>query len=278
MAGNVNFRTGEVTSGRPVEVYRNGGFITNASTYTLRERFEANYRRRNPGASEADVAAYLDGYFYDGGTVFKDYTSHEMKIFYMERGAGASNLHMRFNLAAVKPGSFLLSKKLSGTELEDSSLIEFPYQIYYYTTLDGEAVHHLLGAGEGEADLVLYEGSTRTLNSAGKYMSSFTPAQGTTPYEHVFFLKPGETAEVILPDGATDYYVAECGVNPDIYDEVRANSILLNGIPTANSINGTGRMDYATSRDSMENRPSVEYDNHVSNNAMRSLLPRSSMT
>ena len=271
MAGNVNFRTGEVTSGRPVEVYRNGGFITKASTYTLRERFEANYRRRNPDASEADVAAYLDGYFYDGGTVFKDYTSHEMKIFYMERGAGASNLHMRFNLAAVKPGSFLLSKKLSGTELEDSSLIEFPYQIYYYTTLDGEAVHHLLGAGEGEADLVLYEGSTRTLNSAGKYMSSFTPAQGTTPYEHVFFLKPGETAEVILPDGATDYYVAECGVNPDIYDEVRANSILLNGIPTANSINGTGRMDYATSRDSMENRSSVEYDNHVSNNAMRTL-------
>ncbi|MBP3210454.1 MAG: LPXTG cell wall anchor domain-containing protein, partial [Oscillospiraceae bacterium] len=64
---------------------------------------------------------------------------------------------------------------------------------------------------------------------------------------------------------------AECGVNPDIYDEVRANSILLNGIPTANSINGTARMDYATSLDTMENRSSVEFDNHVSDNAMRVL-------
>ena len=270
MAGNVNFRTGQVKSGRNVSVYRNGGFI-NTGTYTLRERFEANYRSRNPEATNDEVAEYLNEYFEDGGTVFKDFTNHDMKIFYMERGAGASNLHMRFNLAAVKPGTFMLSKKLSGTELQDSSLIEFPYQIYYHTTKDGESAWHLLGEEDGEKDMVIYEGSTRTLNSAGAYKESFTPAQGTKAYDHVFFLKPGETAEVTLPEGATDYYVVECGVNPDIYDEVRANNTLLQGEATNNIVNDTAREDYSTTEDSLEHRPSVEFDNHVSDDAMRTL-------
>ena len=258
MTGSVNFRTG---------VVNNGGTVT-----TLYEVFRKNYQAR--GLSAAQINEKLAEIFTQnssGQYVFKDYTNHDMRIFYMERGAGASNLHMRFNLAAVRPGTFLLSKKLSGTELHDSSLIEFPYQIYYYSMSDGESLSHLLGAESGEEDLVVYQGSARTLNSAGKYSESFTPAQGSVPYEHVFFLKPGETAEITLPEGAVRYEVVECGVNPDIYDTVSVNSTPLEGTATRNFINGTARKDYQTTRDTLENRANVEYDNHVSENALRTL-------
>ncbi len=55
---------------------------------------------------------FIGGYFetdangtYGYEDIFKDYSTHEMKIFYMERGAGASNLHMRFNQLRKSPAS-----------------------------------------------------------------------------------------------------------------------------------------------------------------------------
>jgi len=118
LAGSVNYRTGEV--------------VVNGTHTTLKDVFYNNYLGR--GHTAAQAQAYVDEIFEDNGQgqyIFKDYTKHTMKIFYMERGAGASNLHMRFNLAAVRPGTFELSKRLSGTDNPSNELIEFPYQIHY---------------------------------------------------------------------------------------------------------------------------------------------------
>ena len=70
-----------------------------------------------------------------------------------------------------------------------------------------------------------------------------------------------------LPDDTLDYYIVECGVNPSVYDTVTANGILLKGTKTGNS----GRKDFAISPDTMEGRPTVDYDNHVGEGAMRTL-------
>ena len=116
MTGSINFRTGEVKSSR--------------GNSTLYEIFRDNYKKR--GLSEKEIDQNLNEIFEEKQIksktvrVFKDYSNHDMKMFYMERGAGASNLHMRFNLAAVKPGSFILSKKLTGTEEASNDLVEFP--------------------------------------------------------------------------------------------------------------------------------------------------------
>ena len=54
-----------------------------------------------------------------------------MKAFYMERGGGASNLHVRFNISHIKPGNVMLTKKVSGSMDLDYHLMEYPYQLPY---------------------------------------------------------------------------------------------------------------------------------------------------
>ncbi len=73
-----------------------------------------------------------NGYYYSSILAWDESTyAYTMRIFYLERGAGASNLHMRFNLASIKPGTVELSKELDGVDATESVLAEFPYQIFY---------------------------------------------------------------------------------------------------------------------------------------------------
>lgn len=247
--GKVNFRTGEVTS--------------STGNSTLRALFETSYKAQYPDASDTEVEEWLDGIFKDGGTVFQDYSTHTMKMFYMERGAGASNLHMRFNLASVKRGTVVLNKKLSGTDNPDNSLIDFPYQIYYKSQSDPSGQYRLLEETTDGVYNVKYKGTSTPVT----YKESFTPQGGTTVYENVFFIHPGESAVISLPTDTIDYYIQECAVNPSVYDEVTANGDILTGTDTQD----TDRKDYAVEPASMEERQEVNYDNHVSDGAMRTM-------
>lgn len=250
MTGTINFRTGEVTSSR--------------ENSTLYEIFKKNYQTR--GMSEAEISAKLDEIFTQnssGQYVFKDYTNHTMKMFYMERGAGASNLHMRFNLAAVKPGTVVLSKSISGTDKPDYDLAEFPYQIYYRTKDDGGTQEHLLKEKNGDDYNVTYEGKSTPV----KFVSEYTPAGGVHEYSNVFFLKPGQSAEIQLPENVIDYRIVECGINPSIYDKVTANDTELTGTDE----DGDRWKDFAVEYDTPEERRKVDYDNHVDPNALRTL-------
>ena len=259
MTGSINFRTGEVKSTR--------------GNTTLYELFKSNYKSR--GLSDSEINTKLGEIFETkkvGGksvNVFKDYSNHTMKMFYMERGSGASNLHMRFNLAAVKPGSFVLTKKLSGTDNAENDLIEFPYQIFYKTKNDGDMTdYHLLGDLEGETDNVKYQGT----NNNVKYAESFTPAGSSAVYSNVFFLKAGEAAEVTLPENTRNYYVKECGVNPAVYKSVSANGTVLPGIAPDGSESGEiYREDYAVEPAPLEDRSQIDYVNEVDPEAMRNL-------
>ena len=121
--GSVNFRTGQV--------------IVNNQPTSLYELFYNNYLSRD-GHTAAEAQAYVDGIFVrnkEGNYVFRDYTVHEMKVYYMERGAGASNLNMHFNLSSVTPGNVLFAKQLTAADPEDLndmdySLVQYPFQIY----------------------------------------------------------------------------------------------------------------------------------------------------
>ena len=66
---------------------------------------------------------------FDDDTL-KDYTLHSFKMFYMERGAGASNLHMKFNLQVIPEGQVEVRKELENTDKEKYSNVKFAFQVY----------------------------------------------------------------------------------------------------------------------------------------------------
>ncbi|MBQ8088637.1 MAG: hypothetical protein IJ234_09510, partial [Clostridia bacterium] len=244
LAGSVNYSTGDVE--------------VNGTKTTLRALFEKNYRGRNEGATDDEVNTYLAQYFDDGSTIFKDYTTHTMRIFYMERGAGASNLHMRFNLASVKPGTVKLNKKLTGVDDSEDILAEFPYQIKYKTEGNDEEI--LLKQGEDLNETVTYENST----TAVKFKDSLI-IDGVE-YKNVFILKSGETVDIQFPENTVSYSIVECGVNTEVYDQVSVNGSPISGTKVGNTSN---REDYATDFASTNERAQVNFENHVKSDALR---------
>ena len=260
LPGTVNFCTGEVT-------------VNNVPT-TLYDVFRNNYVSR--GMNESEIAENLNRIFEEktvGGVtrhVFRDYSSHTMRMFYMERGKGASNLHMRFNLSAVKPGQILLQKQISGTDKPDYKLAEYAYQIQYRLSPDENAPWLNLGAVEGQAAGVTYQNTSEPV----KYLDSYTPVESPVTYRNVFFLSPGQIAAVTLPKEAYDYRIIECGVNAQIYDAVKVNDKTVQGTAAKDGKTGAEdekRKDYVSEAATGEERRRVVFDNHVDPNAIRTL-------
>ena len=218
VGGKVNFKTGKVEIngtqiGTLKSVFENN-FIT---------RYKASHNNANP--SEDEINEYLDEYFgkdkngeYEN--IFKDYTEHKMKIFYMERGEGASNLHMRFNLSSVTPGNVQFEKQFESEEDGDLSqtdlnAIQFPIQILYMKNdEDDKDWYYLTNKSEKNTPSVSYQHSTLSVQFAAEYK----PPNIDEIYENVFFVTPGKPLEIDFPDDAMQYKIIECAVNRDIYD------------------------------------------------------------
>ena len=250
LPGKINYSTGEVS-------------VNNRKT-TLYQIFKENYQSEHPTATDSETTAYLADIFEQnekGQWLFKDYTSHTMKLFFMERGAGASNLHMKFNLASVRPGQIILNKQISGTSNRDYRLSEYGYQIYYQTE-EGAPFHLLEKTDANYQPTVAYQDS----NAEVKYSASYTPAGSAVTYNNVFFLTPAQTVVINVPDDTFKYKIVECGVNTQVYDVVKVNDDEIEGIQV-----DTNRMDYSTTESRVNERQRVIFDNHVSENAERTL-------
>ena len=94
--GSINFSTGAVT-------YR--GADGKDYTTKLYKLFYNRYKEKYPEARERDVQAFLDDLFTENfhwQQVFKENTTHTIKLIYLERGAGASNLSIKMNLPILE--------------------------------------------------------------------------------------------------------------------------------------------------------------------------------
>ena len=249
MAGSINFATGRV--------------IVNGEESDLKTIFYNNYLGRDNHTAE-EAQAYVDGLFVTngkGGFVFRDYTSHTMRIFYLERGGGASNLHMKFNQSSVTPGKVVLGKKVSGIDDVDSVMAEFPYQIFYTKKDDPAQIIECPITGNTSGMSVVYRGT----NDPVPFESTCT-IDGVD-YSNVFFLKPGEECEITFPDNMVEYKIVECAVNSDLYEHVYVNSNEMQ--PT--SVDSNNRENYAIQYAKAKDRTNVQYDNAINPAAVRTL-------
>lgn len=261
--GTINFRTGVVK-------YDNKNIHGEMQETTLRQIFEYNYIEQHPGATQEEIDDYLAEYFNEGENIFKDYSTHTMKVFYMERGANASNLHMRFNIASVTPGHVVVSKTVSGegSEYLDSDFIEYPFQIYY--TLpegpNGEpGEEHLLG-NDDEHIRVYYQNSNQPVNFVRLYRPpGFTEEQA---YHNIYFINPSKNAEIAFPDNTITYRIVECAVDSSVYGNVTING---EEVPSDRiEVRGDLR-SYSSETGTAELRPSISFDNLVNNNVIKDL-------
>ena len=244
---------------------------------TIYEIFKENYKARN-GVDDEDpgLQAYLSEKFTkkNGNWVFKDYSTHTMRIFYMERGAGASNLKMRFNLASVNPNQILLTKEVSGIADAEFLTTKFPYQIWYQPPHEDKYVT----MEQGSHDVHGYRVTYKNTNEGVEFSPTYTI--GNTTYENVFMLKPGQTVEINTPDEIGNYRIVECGVPGNIYNRYgNEGSYSYHAIVNDETIEGTVKgaeagyplLDYATSYAKVTERAQVVFTNHVNEDYLRTL-------
>lgn len=263
--GSVNFRTGKVY------YYDDKGKL---SETTLRELYKKAFLENHPDLTgdEASVQEFLDGYFKDGGTVFKDFSGHTMNMFYMERGAAASNLHMRFNLTSYTEGEVLLEKEVSGSGKVNTT---FPFQVWYETKTPDGLKYVLWNKEDTVTDIKT--GDTLT---CGEYEA------GGLKYDSVYLLKPGQTVSIRLPEEDTKYFIRECALDSNTFDQVKVNGAVIDGSAADVSVDteygvssgGTGTAaspnrlkDYVIADSTVAGRKKVIYDNHVDKNVVKSL-------
>ena len=188
-SGSIDFSTGEVT-------------VENQRGTTLQACFE-------------ETGKYNENDWNHNGT-FKDYTTHTIKMFYMERGAGASNLKIKFNLPTVPDGQVKVTKELSNTDKEKYANVNFAFQIFAQKLKDDgnySDEYELLGSGSG----------AKKENGEPLNFKNNVEFENET-YNNVFYLKAGETAVFNGLKANRKYYVKEIGVNSNEYDKVTINN------------------------------------------------------
>lgn len=252
-SGYINFATGEVgwydcETGKDPKL----------ETTTLKDIFEkATYF---PDGTKWN-SKKVDDYFT--GNTFKDYTSHTFKMFYMERGAGASNLHMKFNLQVIPEGQIEVKKELSNTDKEKYSNVDFGFQVYAQTVKETDA----------NGNVTYYDDKYELLSSAtdkatGQSIQfsseSFKDSTGKEKtYDNVFHLKPEQSAIFSGLKANRKYYVVEVGVNAQEYDKILINGVEYQVFDENQQISGI-ITDVKTNEKAVEERPVVICINNCS--------------
>ncbi len=259
--GTVNFATGEVIA---------GDLDATRVTTTIKECYkEAGCF---PDGTDWDDSK-ADDYFK--GNTFADFSGHKMTMVFQERGAGASTLRLRFNLPVVDEGVFSVSKKLDGTEQSSYSNVQFAYQAF--VDLEGEDdipirpgiilddTGHIVNESEATEEQLKHKIKV-TYESNGNLVDFYDDLDiGGEKYDHVFYLKPDETAVIANFPENVKYYVQEINVSGAYYKTVMINAADMGGIPESSAI--TARSTSLT----IKQRQRVVFKNKCSDKNLRDL-------
>lgn len=212
-SGTINFATGVVT-------------VNISATQTVTTSLNKLYEDAEvfPDGSDWN-GEKINDYFVDTGKTdsagepiyrFKDYEKYTMKMFYMERGSGASNLHIRFNLQTVPDGAVTVAKELSNTDKEKYANEDFQFELYVQKKDDNWSDTN--PSYKNEYVQVTEDNMTELEITAELRQNGTSPGdlrwKGGT-----FLLKPGQSVVFSGLSVNRLYYVKEVGVVGDNYDK-----------------------------------------------------------
>ena len=203
LTGTINFRTGEVTNptGSSLE-----------GTKTLYRIFQDVLNASGTPQSVKDKINTIQWKDVNGdGTpdTFADYTNHDFKSFYMERGAGASNLDLQFNLKVTLTDEFTVKKALP--DGVDPRFINQTYR--FRATFKDDS--------DGNQEKPLYKGAKKQngteVCTKVYYKDRFEEGENGEPIpvevpvgtDGYFTLKAGEAAVFKMADDGITYNVYE---------------------------------------------------------------------
>ena len=222
ISGTIDFATGEVTVG-------------NQTSTTLKQLF------LDAGVSTSDFNE-------DNGT-FADYTGHTINFYYLERGAGASNCHLKFNLTTMPEGTVAVEKQLSNTDKEKYTNVEFKFQLLAQKVISQDKTTGKETYSDEyepiESNAVLNDGTPVTFKAE---------KIGDKKYKGVFKLKPGQHATFSGLKKNRKYKVQEIGVSSAEYDHIYVNKV------EVTDTNGNITSGEAT----VASRPLVRFTNNCS--------------
>ena len=203
---------------------------------------------------------------YFKNDTFKDYTTHSFKMFYMERGAGASNLHMKFNIQVIPEGQVEVRKELSNTDKEKYSNVKVAFQVYAQDILSTDAN----GNETYKDEYVLLNTKAKNKDTGADIVFLNNQDINGKQYNSVFYLKPDESAVFTGLKANRKYYVKEIGVKSEEYDEVKINNTSYTAFNENNEQTGEIK-NISTDKKEVSQRPLVVYTNNCSAKNLREL-------
>ena len=210
LSGTINFATGVVT---------NPSGSSLSGTTTIYQIFMDTLHNSGTPQSVKDKINAISWKDVNGdGTpdTFADYTNHSFSSFYMERGAGASNLDIQFNLKVSRTNEFTVEK-----ELPDDMDERFINHLYKFqaTFKDGNEEKPLrAGATKSNGDVVCKNVVYRDRKDANN-----KPIAVDVDENGYFYLKAGEAAVFLMADESIQYNVKEVDIDEALTDHVEIN-------------------------------------------------------
>lgn len=254
-SGYINFSTGEVgvydcAKGKEPQLIE-----TN-----LKDMFFAAKTFPNGDQWDEDE---VDKHF--SGNTFVNYTQHTFKMFYMERGAGASNLHIKFNLQTIPEGQIEVRKELSNTDKEKYANEDFEFQVYVQEKEEGSS-------DENPSYTESYVPLTDELIRKEKITAKLKGTDRDIEFDDngSFYLKSDQSAVISGLKANRKYYVTEVGVKSNEYDKVVITGTSITGYDEDERVISK-ETDVTSKPDTVGDRPFIVFTNNCSGENSREL-------
>ena len=260
LSGTINFATGAVTN-------PTGSSL--AGPKTLYQIFQDVLNDSSTPQTVKDKISSITWKDVDGnGTpdTFADYTNHSFAAFYMERGAGASNLDIQFNLKVVLTNQFTVEKELP-EDVDDRFVNqEFKFRATYKDATDQNT------------EKPLYAGAVNSQNETvcssvvyrDKKDDQGNPVNVPVDENGYFYLRAGEAAIFKMEDDSVQYNVKEVDLDTYNLEKITINGDELAEHVEINDVQATITDNAAVAGyDEVADRSNVLYTNYPKTQNLR---------